>query len=74
MKTILEWLETIPNEDTRAKAIANFNKSGLLDGGNRHSLLSDALRDAFSWCDTLEGIGFWHNVWQLSLDIETEYK
>lgn len=58
MKTILEWLETIPNEDTRIRAIANYDPHFSKNEPIIPYSLSDALCIAFSWKGTPEKIDF----------------
>ena len=55
-KTIIEWLETITNEQIRNKAIINAeNNNNISDINN----LADAILHAFIWDNTPEGSIFW---------------
>jgi hypothetical protein len=52
MKTIREWLETLP-DGYRERALANLKKDGPANS------LYGALETGFQWIDTTEGFDFW---------------
>lgn len=57
MKTVLEWLHTIKEDDIREKALNNANR--CLDV--QKPTLRIALVNAFIWDSTPEGADFWNN-------------
>lgn len=66
--TILEWLNTIQDEDIREKAISNYNSKdcdgeGAYENAHLYSpeSLSAAIRSAFIWPASPEGFDFWNN-------------
>lgn len=62
MKTIREWLETLP-DDIRDRALANVNaQRAELHMDLVEPSLSEAVHGAFSWLLTPEGCDYWFNV------------
>lgn len=61
MKTIREWLETLP-DGIRERAIKNAEDSKWDVLGQCDDSLSQALRGAFIWSDTKENHAFWSEV------------
>lgn len=55
MKTIREWLETLP-EPYRTKALGQMDHYAV---NNMHSSISDALWDTFNWVTTPEVGDYW---------------
>ncbi len=63
MKTIKQWLETLPSP-IKEKALDNLIKDDRED--MRSESLSDALSEAFDWYWVKEGDGYWRAVKTLS--------
>jgi len=67
MKTIKEWLESIEDEEIRAKALRNLKNCEEAEahevetphGNEEARSLSEALRQAFFWSGTPEDHEFW---------------
>jgi hypothetical protein len=57
-KTIKEWLETIKDENTRQRALANSYPE--LENDYSDSL-ADALSNSFVWGNSPEGFNFWYD-------------
>lgn len=60
-KTVKEWLESIKDEEVRAKALANMD--GNNDNDEVH-YLSTAIFKAFNWAETVEGATYWRDIFQ----------
>jgi len=68
MKTIEEWLQTLPVE-YRDKALANLKlKKSYL----RRRTLSMAILGAFLWSESPEGFDFWRKVYNQILEQEQQ--
>jgi hypothetical protein len=59
MKTVREWLELIPDEHVRGQALANMWHEYSND---RVGKLSTALRTAFNWYRSPQGIKYWSTI------------
>ena len=57
--TILDWLKTIPDEEIREKAIANYNSDFIVGSIPAINCIGDAINYAFEWESTQEGHNFW---------------
>lgn len=68
-KTVREWLEAIPNKDTRERAIKNVYP---LREDMPRSCRSQALLVAFDWRRTPEGADYWENIYRWAQAMETE--
>lgn len=62
MKTIKEWLETLP-EPYRTEAIENATNEGSIRFRTKHKSLSEALGSAFTWYFTLQGHDYWVDLY-----------
>jgi tryptophanase len=58
MKTILEWLQELP-EPYRSEAIENVSKTKRIE---KRKCLEDALLSAFPWEETKQGGEYWNNL------------
>lgn len=59
MKTVKEWLETLP-EPHRSQALENAIKHPLAGLNAEFSTLKGALASAFVWAYTTEGGYYWN--------------
>lgn len=66
MKTAREWFEKL-RPDLRDRAISYTVRAGCSEVS---SSFSYALRGAFLWSETVEGYGFWNEIYEEALDIE----
>jgi hypothetical protein len=62
MKTIKEWLETLP-EPYRSQALKNG-----IDMGKERSSLFKAINSAFVWSNSKEGFDYWRMVANIDPD------
>lgn len=62
MKTVLQWIKTLPKR-YRTRALANMEAKGS-KGLSETDNLSDALYRAFVWDGTPEGHDFWAHLEQ----------
>lgn len=60
MKTIKEWLETLP-EPYRSQALENMNKN---NSDEKMNSLSNTLGIAFVWGNTKQGSLYWNDVYE----------
>ena len=66
MKTIREWLESLP-EPYRSQALENmdnYRRPYAPEAHSSHGNLEEALMAAFLWYDTPQGREYWENVSQ----------
>lgn len=66
MKTVLEWLKTLPKKQSK-QAIANTSHE-ILRGSEKS--LSEALLGAFAWDLSTEGNSYWLEIYKKVLKEE----
>ena len=64
MKTVKQWLKTLPTEQ-KNKALNNLTSKSI--GNLSSDKASNALLIAFSWKDAPEGFEYWDNAWEALL-------
>jgi hypothetical protein len=64
MKTILQWMHDIEDEEVRIKALASYNEPYVYSHGVVEAeTLSTALGKAFFWGESKDGWGYWFSVY-----------
>lgn len=64
MKTIKQWLHLLPEPHKQA-ALENLVES---QGNEQYPTVYDALENAFSWQNSLEGYSYWKNIYHVLKD------